>query len=114
MSNYLNTVPTANFYLEKFDDQPTRYCRVVAPEYVKEEFLAHLEEANDFSVPSAEDELSFCQADRDQKLISGRSWYTIHNQLNPYREIYLNFAAVHHLADTLPQFLEGDNPGKRK
>ena len=113
MYSYLSAVNPDSFYQEKFEGDPARYCRVEAPTFAKDEFLSHLEEATVFSVPPHEDALRYCQSERDQNLVSDRSWVTVHNQTNQYREVFLNFAATHSFADTLPKFLDGDNPGKK-
>ena len=44
MPSYLSEVNPDDFYKEKFEGDPARYCRVVAPVFAKEEFLSHLEE----------------------------------------------------------------------
>ena len=114
MYAYLSTVNPDCFYQEKFEGDPARYCRVEAPAFAKDEFLSHLEDATVFCVPPQEDALQYCQADRDQNLASDRSWLTVHNQANQYRDVFLNFASSHCFADTLPKFLDGENPAKKK
>ena len=113
MSTYLNGVDPDAFYEEKFEGDPARYCRIEAPTYAKEKFLSHLQESVIFSVPPENDPLIYCQAERERNLVSGRSWVNVHHQANRYRDVFLNFAAVHSYADTLPRFLEGVNPGKQ-